>query len=139
MEIRELNISEDEEIFLAFIDYLKSDSEKFRYYNTRDHKVVKNHLSTLIVIDEDNKIVGYAHLDFEEKYWFGIYLSPEIRRMGFGVKLWKRIKSKAKTYRIDCIFLTVDIDNIPAISLYKKLGFKQNKKEKYFIEFRYDI
>ena len=139
MKIRELNIIKDEEIFLIFLDKLKSDSEKFRYYNTRDYTIIKNHLLTLIVVDEEERILGYAHLDFEDKYWFGIYLSPGIRRMGFGLKLWNRIKSKARTYNLDSIFLTVDTDNIPAISLYEKLGFIQNKKENSHIEFKYEI
>jgi len=126
-------------MFLNFIDKLKNDSDKFRYYNTRDYTVIENHFLTLIVVDKEEEILGYAHLDYEEKYWFGIYLSPKIRRMGFGLKLWDTIKSKAKTYNIKSIFLTVDNDNIPAISLYKKLGFKQSKKEDSLVEFRYEF
>lgn len=47
-------------------------SEKFRYFDKRDISVIKNHLLIIVVTDENNQSIGYAHIDNEnnEQYWF---------------------------------------------------------------------
>ena len=40
----------------------------FRYFNKRTIDVIKNHLLTILLLVNDLPI-GYAHIDYENKYW----------------------------------------------------------------------
>ena len=90
------------------------------------------------VAEAGGKIVGYVMCRVERgslytrfKPWgrqghiISIAVSPEMRRKGIGTALMKAaIKSLREEYNVDEIYLEVRVSNNPAISLYKKLGFK---------------
>ena len=99
-----------------FFESNKSDS--FRYFDKREFDVINNHIYTcLYSFDED--YFGYGHIDREgDKNWLGIFISEKYRGFGLGEIIMNDLISKS-----DIIYLTVDIDNISAISLYKKIGF----------------
>jgi ribosomal protein S18 acetylase RimI-like enzyme len=95
----------------------------FRYFNKRTIDVIKNHIITLILID-DNLPVGYAHIDYDDnKYWFGICILENYQGKGYGKKLMEYIFNHKKITNIDKIYLTVDKINDIAINLYKKYNF----------------
>jgi ribosomal protein S18 acetylase RimI-like enzyme len=95
----------------------------FRYFNKRTIDVIKNHIITLILID-DNLPVGYAHIDYDDnKYWFGICILENYQGKGYGKKIMEYIFNHEKIKNIDNIYLTVDKINYIAISLYKKYNF----------------
>jgi GNAT superfamily N-acetyltransferase len=110
------------------LDFLpKINSPNFRYFNSRSVDCIKNHKSTFLFKDlSNNEIFAYTHVDYEEssnKYWFGIYIIPEYR----GKKIGELLMNYTIQYSIhDCriIYLSVDSNNIPAIRLYEKYGFK---------------
>jgi ribosomal protein S18 acetylase RimI-like enzyme len=88
----------------------------------RDINCVKNHLITVILLYNDITI-GYAHIDHEDKYWFGICILNEYQGKGFGKLLMEYLFEHEKIKQISNIYLTVDKINEPAIKLYKKYNF----------------
>jgi len=105
----------------------------FRYFNKRTIDVIKNHIITLILID-DNLPVGYAHIDYDDnKYWFGICILDKYQGNGYGKKIMEYIFSHEKIKNIDNIYLTVDKINVIAVNLYKKYNFYiVEEKDSYF-------
>ena len=105
-----------------------NNNTNFRYYNKRESSIIQNHIITVLLFDSDKLAIGYAHIDYDNndnnnKYWFGIYLEEEYRNKKNGDLLLKYLLSHNKLFNIDEIKLTVDIDNINAIKLYKNNGF----------------
>ncbi len=112
----------------------------FRYFNKRTIDVIKNHLITIILLDNELP-VGYAHIDFDDnKYWFGICILENYQGMGNGKKMMEYIFNNEKIKNIENIYLTVDKININAINLYKKFKFNIiDEKEYYFIMEMFNI
>lgn len=54
-----------------------------------------------------------------------IGVAPDARELGLGRALMQRVMDELYTLRVDNLFLEVDEGNDPAITLYRKLGFKQ--------------
>jgi perosamine synthetase len=109
------------------IDISKNQNNtNFRYYNKRESSIIQNHIITVLLFDSDKVAIGYAHIDYDhdnDTYWFGIYLEEEYRNKKNGDLLLKYLLSHNKLFNINEINLTVDIDNINAIKLYKNNGF----------------
>lgn len=98
--------------------------QSFRYFNKRDITVIKNHIVTLLLLNNNNPI-GYAHIDYDDnKYWFGICILDEYQGKGYGNLLINYILNHNKIKKINKIYLTVDKINIHAINLYFKYKFK---------------
>jgi ribosomal protein S18 acetylase RimI-like enzyme len=106
-------------------------SNNFRYFDKRSFDVIENHKYTCIYSFNDDNI-GYGHIDQEDdKNWLGIFVSKNYRGFGIGKLIIEDLIQKSG---VDDIYLTVDIDNINAINLYKKMGFQECKKEnKYYL------
>lgn len=124
VEINESNI----DILNNFIETMND--KRFRYYDKRDISIVKNHILTIILLN-DTEYVGYAHIDYEDKYWFGIYINPKYRKRGIATRLLNMILCHKNINKINNIHLTVDIENNEAIRLYLNNGFnviKSNDK-----------
>lgn len=109
------------------IDIIKNNKNtNFRYYNNHKSSIIKNHIITVLLFDSDKLAIGYAHIDYDinnNKYWFGIYLEEKYRNKKIGDIVLKYILSHNKLFNINEINLSVDIDNINAIKLYKNNGF----------------
>jgi ribosomal protein S18 acetylase RimI-like enzyme len=77
--------------------------------------------------------IGYGQILYtDEKFYlvnFGI--TPEYRKAGYGNFFLTKIMNNCSLYGINNLYLTVDKQNVPAIGLYKKVGFKDlyNKLE----------
>ena len=98
----------------------------FRYFNTRDISCVQNHLVTIVGI-VDNKEVAYGHLDYEDNIWLGICILSEYQGKGYGKQIMNYLLEYSRKNHINEIILSVDKDNVKAISLYKKYDFKVKK------------
>jgi ribosomal protein S18 acetylase RimI-like enzyme len=95
----------------------------FRYFATRPLTIIKNHLITALLM-ENNKPVGYCHLDIEgDNIWLGIAVAEMARGKGYGNQLMAFLKVYWEESRLERIKLTVDGNNEVAIELYKKFGF----------------
>ncbi|MBS7648702.1 ribosomal protein S18-alanine N-acetyltransferase [Candidatus Bathyarchaeota archaeon] len=94
-----------------------------------------NFPETFIVAEEDNRVVGYIMCRIESGFsGFGltkrghvisIAVLPNYRRRGIGEALLKEaLQAMVNYYGVKECYLEVRISNAPAISLYKKIGFK---------------
>lgn len=108
---------------IEFIDSELLHSETFRYFQSRSIDAVNNHIVTLLLCHGD-EIIGYAHIDFEEKYWLGIYISKLYRGRGLGIKLMNALLQLAKDQGVVVVHLSVDKVNVKAVRLYKNYGFE---------------
>jgi len=133
-----------------FIDEAGTSLKSFRYFSTRPLEVIKNHLCTFLMLDE-GKPVAYGHLDVtdeatiaancgstekglktEKTIWLGIAVSEKYLGLGLGPMMMNQLISFAKQNGVKQIKLSVDNDNIPAVKLYEKLGFKLLEKKETF-------
>lgn len=100
----------------------------FRYFNKRDTGVIKNHICTYILL-EDNHPVGYGHLERENQIvWLGIAISETAQGKGYGKMMITKLLDTAKKLNLEEVNLSVDFDNENAIQLYLKYGFVLQKK-----------
>lgn len=121
-EIKVLSKS-DTEMVRSFLSNAGSSLNSFRYFEKRGLDVIKNHLVTCVLMN-NNTPVGYGHLDQDnDKVWLGIAVAEEFKGKGFGTHILKFLLTKAKENKLPTVCLTVDVSNETAISLYKRLGF----------------
>lgn len=92
--------------------------DTFRYFKNRVFEdAIKTHIVTLMY-----STYGYAHIDKDDKtgrVYLGVCVMPEYQGKGIGKKL---IEMLLKLHKED-IYLTVDKQNVAAISLYEKYKF----------------
>lgn len=71
---------------------------------------------------QEGKVVGYLDVThpYEENEPFDLYVLEEYRRMGYGRKL---LAEAVERNMPKGMMLLVDVDNVPAISLYESMGF----------------
>jgi GNAT superfamily N-acetyltransferase len=108
-------------------EFIKHDfSPTFRYFQHKTvENIVKNHHKTILYV-KDNLPIGYAHIDYDvmhDMYWVGCCVVSHHRNQGIGTKLFEKIIDYFNKSTISTLYLSVDIDNIPAIKLYSKYGF----------------
>lgn len=86
------------------------------------------------VCEENGKVLGYVGLStvLDEGYITNVAVFPNHRRRGIGKKLLERVFSYAKDNGLSFVSLEVRKSNLPAISLYEKLGFKTEGERKNF-------
>jgi len=99
---------------------------------------LENYSEAFLVAVLDERIVGYIMNRIERgelytrKLRYGkrghiisIAVEPEYRGIGIGTSLMvQAMKNMKNVYHVDEYYLEVRVTNNPAISLYKKLGFK---------------
>ena len=76
------------------------------------------------------RVIGVCHIDInlkEKRGSYGIAILKGFRGMGIGYKLSISAISHAKRLGVKKLTLTVDVDNMRGIKLYRKLGFKITK------------
>ncbi len=138
----------DVKLLQQFIDEAGSSLKSFRYFQKRALEVIKDHLCTFLLMDE-GKPVAYGHLDVsdeatvssycggeggktEKTIWLGIAVAEKYVGLGLGVMMMNQLISYGKQQGVKQIKLSVDNDNLSAISLYKKLGFVPLEKKETF-------
>lgn len=95
----------------------------FRYFNKRNIDIIKNHVITILLL-EDETPIGYAHVDFDnDKYWFGICILEKYHGLGYGTKIIDYIFNHELVKKTKQVYLSVDRSNLIALSLYKKHNF----------------
>lgn len=92
--------------------------------------------TVFLVCLEDECVTGYMglYLSFDEASVTNVAVSPEFRKKGYGEALVTAAKDSAKEAGAESIFLEVRQSNVPALSLYKKLGFEELGIRKKFYE-----
>ena len=96
-----------------------------------DYSILKDELSSTnsyyLVAKSDNEILGFAGIKsvLDEADIMNIVVKKSKRNSGIGSLLLKNIIELCKKLNISTLFLEVNEENIPAISLYKKFGFEK--------------
>ena len=93
-----------------------------------------NPFSRKIEYIENDKSIGYLEysLIYDRMEIDNFFVEEEYRNKGIGTKLLAHLVSLAITYRVVNITLEVRVSNQPAISLYKKFGFREVALRKYY-------
>ena len=83
---------------------------------------------------ENGKFLGHIGIStvLDEGYIANVAVKPEYRKKGVGTALVERIFSLASDEGLSFVSLEVRESNLPAISLYEKMGFKTEGKRKNF-------
>lgn len=92
---------------------------------------------TMFLVCEDaQEIVGYIgmYLSFDEGDITNVAVSPAHRKKGYGEAIVSKAVELAKEKQLEMILLEVRVSNVPAISLYKKMGFEEIGIRKNFYE-----
>jgi ribosomal protein S18 acetylase RimI-like enzyme len=90
-----------------------------RNYQTPAEVIASEGDGTLLLYIIDNRaIASLRYFDFDTHLYVNlVHTLEEYRGKGIAIALFDHLKSKT-------IKLEVDINNIPAINLYKKIGFR---------------
>lgn len=80
-----------------------------------------------ILAYRNNKIVGYIVYStvLDECHILNVAVHPDFRRMGIAQKMLNFLFKEGEKQGIKFYYLEVRVDNIPAVSFYKKNGFKE--------------
>ncbi len=84
-------------------------------------------LKCLVSIKEKEKTIGVGLGVLENRYLglFDLVVDPDFRNQGLGARLVNSLLNWGISQGADTAYLQVLTDNLPAISLYHKLGFRQ--------------
>lgn len=104
-----------------------------RKYIQEQLRSIKNHKTVFLVAEDDKKIIGTCGINLmvgrqEHIGNFGITIAKGYRGMGLGSYLMKEIiKLAKKEFKPKPKFIRLNVFpiNKPAVSLYKKFGFKK--------------
>lgn len=77
------------------------------------------------VLEQDNKVIGFiiVTLQMDECHILNIAIHPDYQRRGLGYQLLADVLALLKEKAVRAVYLEVRSSNLPAISLYHKLGF----------------
>jgi ribosomal protein S18 acetylase RimI-like enzyme len=86
--------------------------------------------TVLLIAEVDGKLVGNAEIRRHPGRQshvgtMGITVKSGFRRIGIGTQLIERLLSEGKEQGLRIVTLQVNETNLPAITLYRKLGFKE--------------
>ena len=122
IEIRQMLLSDLETIK----DYLISDFDDFWNYNILKEELISENSKYIVAILNKTEIVGFAGIKiiFDEADIMNIVTKKTYRNVGIGSSLLERLIIISKNLKLSSITLEVNEENIPAIHMYKKFGFK---------------
>jgi [ribosomal protein S18]-alanine N-acetyltransferase len=83
-------------------------------------------VSIFAVAQKDGETAGYAgmHCVSGECYVDNVAVFPQYRGLGIGLALMRHLILRAENEKAEFISLEVRASNMPAISLYEKIGFR---------------
>ena len=116
------NYSNSDEIFLDKCFSRKETNNFKKYHNVTNVIKTKNG----IVFATPNKYIeGLPQISLNGIYLNNMCVDPKARNKGIGTQLVLNVINAAKKAGKDYIILHVLKDNIPAIKIYQKLGFRK--------------
>ena len=119
---------------IAFIENMGNSQKTFRYFDKRNISCLKNHFLTQVLYDYDlaEYPIGYAHIEKDDVFWFGICISEKFVGMGYGKTLMRNILRGYDANFTLPLYLSVDSINSKAIKLYENEGFSITEKKETF-------
>jgi hypothetical protein len=122
--IIEIDLKNDSNLIEIFLSNAGKSLDTFRYFNSKKNNLINTHIVTCLLM-KNNIPIGYGHLDLDNNVtWLGISIIENEINKGYGNKIMVYLINKAKILNIKKISLSVDKNNLGAINLYNKLGFK---------------
>ena len=93
-----------------------------------------NRFSHLFACKIDDSIVGYVcvRIMYEEAQICNVAVLPEHRRKGIATQLLDAVAAFAKEEGCERSELEVNVENLPAVELYRKCGYKEEGIRKNF-------
>ena len=97
--------------------------KKIRFFAGLSYKIAKQKRFHLKI---DSEIVGALSLDIRDKslFVYAVGLKKEYRKQGHGTYLMNYTEALAKELGKQYVCFSVLLENIPAITMYSKLGYK---------------
>ena len=93
---------------------------------------LKNKLALWLVAEEEDAVAGYigSQTCGDESDVMNVAVHPDFRRRGIAETLVNALVEELKGIESHCLTLEVRASNVPAISLYEKLGFSEVGRRK---------
>jgi len=104
-------------------------NKKYLNEKSRNWKsLIKDKKNPFFVIEKNNKIIGFASLEFQKwnnSAWLRhVVIIPEYRKKGFATKLMKKIKYESRKRKARVLMAETQPKN-PATLFYLKNGFRK--------------
>ena len=96
---------------------------------------LENRLSCWLVAEIEGAIAGYVGSEavLDSADMMNIAVAPEFRRQGVGAALVNGLVSRLQSKSVSFLLLEVRVSNVPAITLYERLGFEQvGRRPRYY-------
>lgn len=108
-------------------DILISDFDDFWNYNILKEELESSNSKYIIAKTNDGEIIGFAGIKIilDNADIMNIVVKKSWRKQGVGNLLLNNLISLCKELNLVSLSLEVNEDNLPAIHLYEKVGFKQ--------------
>ena len=123
VQITEMSLSDLENIK----DILISDFDDFWNYNILKEELESSNSKYIIAKTNDGEIIGFAGIKIilDNADIMNIVVKKSWRNQGVGNLLLSNLISICKISNLSSLSLEVNEDNLPAIHLYEKVGFKK--------------
>lgn len=123
IDIEEMSLNDLEKIK----DILISDFDDFWNFNILKKELESPNSKYIIVKTNDDEIIGFAGIKIlvDNADIMNIVVKKSWRNQGVGNLLLNNLISICKDLNLLSLSLEVNEDNLPAIHLYEKVGFKQ--------------
>lgn len=108
-------------------DILISDFDDFWNYNILKSELESSNSKYIIAKTNDGEIIGFAGIKIilDSADIMNIVVKKSWRKQGVGNLLLSNLISICKISNLSSLSLEVNEDNLPAIHLYEKVGFKK--------------
>lgn len=135
--IRKIETPDFEELILLFQEFAHFEKLPDKMTNTvQQMKGEAEFVHGFVVINSNNKIVGYVTYFYSYYTWIGksmymddLYVTQKYRGKGIGTALINAVIEKAEVENCKKLRWQVSEWNKPAIEFYKKLGAEINEVE----------
>ena len=104
-------------------------------YESLEYEFARNPFCASFVAESEGRVVGYAFLwlIYEQAHLINVAVDEACRGRGFGEALLFHVMSYARQNGAEHIHLEVRENNVPAIALYERYGFKRlGRGENYY-------
>lgn len=130
IDFRSMEISDIDHIYEIESKSFATPWSKEAFYN----ELTKNNFAFYTVIEVENQVVGYcgAWVIIDEVHITNIALLPEFRGKKLGDALLRKVMELVRERGAKTMTLEVRASNIPAQSLYRKLGFQEGAIRKQY-------
>ena len=109
-------------------DFLILDFDDFWNYNVLKDELVNENSRYIVAknVQSNNEIVGFAGIKIflDDADIMNIVVKKNYRNNGVGTLLLENLISLCNELNLQSLSLEVNEENLPAINLYKKFGFK---------------